>query len=269
MFRALIEELLTALKQGAVELLVIGALLLIAVVLALPIYFVMKKFRLGPKHWRFDNTLMEDIREAHEWKGPNLEEYGRNSFVKGLDEVQIGLQTFYQYFLWFVLVAASVFVIFFFAGLKNDSSRGFLLFYLGVGYLFVAGFAISGIWSTRRQQRDRKQIMTAAANAVANSDRKLMAAMPDAAALEQARSYLQAGMMIDSVCGNINPEYKNWPEWQREKYQTMVYSAVYDDGKPRSPETRQTLLTPRQIVLFIVVFTVAFALFTSTLLFLR
>ena len=269
MFGALIDGLLTALKEGSVELLVIGALLLIVLVLTLPIYFVMKKFRLGPKHWRFDNTLLEDIREAHEWRGPTPEEYGRNSFVKGLDEVQIGLQTFYQYFLWFVLVAATVFIIFFFAGLKNDSSRGFLLFYFGLGYLFVAGFAISGIWSTRRQQRDRKQIMTAAAKAVENSDRKLMAAMPGAAALEQARSYLQAGMMIDSVCGNINPEYKNWPDWQREKYQTMVYRAVYDDGKPSSPEARQPLLTPKQIVLFIVVFTVAFALFTSTFLFMR
>jgi len=265
----ILKELLGGLAEGAVELLVIGVLLLIAFVLTLPIYFVMKKFKLGPKRWHRDTTLMEDIREARAWRGPSLEEYGRSSFVKQLDEVQIGLQTVYQYLLWFVLLASTVFIIYFFATLKHDSSRDFLLFYFGVGYLVVAGWAIGGIWSTRRQQSDRKQIMTAAAKAVEKSERKLSAAMPGAAALEQARSLLQGGMMIDSVCGNINPDYKNWPDGQREKYQVMVYGAVYGEGKQTSPDAAQPWLTPKQIVIFIAVFTAAFAVFTSIFMMMR
>ena len=96
MFRSLIGELGGELGAAAVELLVIGALLLIVVVLAIPLALVMKKFNLGPKHWRRDTTLMEDIREAREWRGPTLEEYGRNSFVKGL--------AVHRDLLWFVLI---------------------------------------------------------------------------------------------------------------------------------------------------------------------
>src|SRR5687767_7875301 len=110
----ILKELLGGLAEGAVELLVIGGLLLIVFVLTLPIYFVMKKFKLGPERWHTrETTLMEDIREARAWRGPSLEEYGRSSFVKQVDEVQIGLQTVYQYFLWFVLVASTVFIVYF------------------------------------------------------------------------------------------------------------------------------------------------------------
>lgn len=232
-------------------------------VLAVPLAFVMKRLNLGPKRWRRDTTLLEGIREAREWRGPTLEEYGRNSVVKELDQVQVGLQTVYQYVLWFVLLAATVFIIDFFGKIKHDSSRDFLQAYFGIAYVLVAGWAIGGIWSTRRQQRDRKQIMMAAARAAENSERKLMAAMPEAGALEQARSSLQAGMVIDSVCENINPDYKNWPDWQRERYQQMLHGAAYDDGEHCSPGADQSWLTTKQIVIVIFVFTSALALFTT------
>jgi hypothetical protein len=206
------EELL-----GSLIGLAIVALLMVAGVL--PIYFIMKKIS-GSK-----TTFAEDLHEyftARPEPQPRPETLG---ILSALDSVESIVLRFYKYTLILALVLGTVFIVWLFTGAQNDSER-YLRFYFGVGYLVLL-FWIVGSFMTIKQRQAR---MSGARTGIPHINFQIQHAtetvMLDETSFQSARMWIAAGEPIESVCGNINPEYKQWDAQKRQAFEMAVKAAV-------------------------------------------
>jgi hypothetical protein len=70
-----------------------------------------------------------------------------------LDAVDRGVSRFYEYSLWALLAAVTLFAALFFYGLRTDVNRGFLYFYFSIAYLFFLGWSSGQLYAVRRRRR--------------------------------------------------------------------------------------------------------------------
>jgi hypothetical protein len=276
MLRALVDMLLQELAYLASQLIEFGLLVVILFILALPVYFVIKKFRLGPSRWHRGTSVREDILEALTWR-TRPQNYARSPLARSLLEVGTNLRTVYEWFLGFVLLAATVFVIEFFKNLHDDANRAFLKAYFGIGYVVVFLFTVGQITVIESEKRDRKQTL-----AKANRLEKRQFKETDAA-LAAAAAYLNMGQPIDMVAGHINPFYSQWSRDRQQAYTRWLRSTLDSVSRRQgraeeidigdlsrlnhqeNAPSDQVWSTTKQITLFVTVTILAFAIFTSIL----
>ena len=268
--------LLEVLGDAASEFLPTVFLLLVIFVLSLPVYFVIKKFRLGPQRWHKNTTFREDLKEAIAWR-PSAADYARSPLALELNEVGTNLRTVFQYVLGFVMIAATIFIVWFFAQLPHDSNRAFLQMYFGIGYLCVMGWAAGQLFSMQREKRSRRRLQTQARSIVVDF------APLDPAILQNAALHIGVGEKLESVSAFTNPQYSRWPFAQRRAYEEWLLSQIHGPQPqaheqsigqfqpvfpPQQPaqvsqSSTQPWLTAKQITIIIVVFTLALAAFTT------
>jgi|SRR6266508_1991243 len=135
----------------------IVALLMLAGVL--PIYFILKKIS-GSK-----TTFAEDLQEAYTARPqPRPETLG---MLSTLDSVESIVLQVYKYVLIIGLILGSVFIVWFFINVQNDSERSFLRLYFGAAYLFLVIWVVgSFVMIKRRQARSERDRMTQTASPV-------------------------------------------------------------------------------------------------------
>jgi hypothetical protein len=208
------EELL-----GSLIGLAIVALLMVAGVL--PIYFIMKKVS-GSK-----TTFAEDLREyftARPQSQPRPETLG---LLSALDSVESIVLQVYKYALILGLVLGTVFIVWFFTGAQNDAERNYLRLYLGVGYLLLLFWVVGSlVMINRRQARRPGEQISIMPRINFQIQRATETVMLDETSLQSAQMWVAAGEPIESVCGKINPEYKQWDAQKRQAFEMAVNAAV-------------------------------------------
>lgn len=145
----ILEGILGEAAAGAVELLVIGVLLLIVIVLSLPLYFLMKKMS-GSK-----TTFREDVKEAIEWRF-DARAAAANPVVQQIDKVSGVVENLYRYILYGVLGAVTAGYVWFLVRFRGDSSYEFLAFYFSIGYVLFLLWTGSQFWQLRRRKESRE-----------------------------------------------------------------------------------------------------------------
>jgi hypothetical protein len=120
----------------------ITALLFLAGVL--PIYFILKKISDSK------TTFAEDLQEAFTARSQPRPETLR--MLSTLDSVESGVLQVYKYVLIIGLVLGSVFIVWFFIGVQNDSERSFLRLYFGAGYVFLVVWVVGSLAMIKRRQ---------------------------------------------------------------------------------------------------------------------
>jgi hypothetical protein len=280
MLRAFVDMLLQELGYVASQIIEFGLIVVILFILVFPVYFVIKKFRLGPSRWHRDTTVAEDILEAVTWR-TRPRDYAPSPLALNLLEVGTSLRTVYEWFLGFVLLAATVFVIEFFKNLHDDANRAFLEAYFGIGYVVVFLFTVGQITVIESEKRSRKQTLAKANRLEKRQFKETDAALADAAA------YLNMGEPIEMVAGHINPFYSQWSRDRQEAYTRWLRSTLDSVSRRQgraedihigdlsrlnhqeNAPSDQVWSTTKQITLFVMVTIVAFAIFTSILFFIR
>jgi hypothetical protein len=280
MLHSFLDTLLQELGYLAWQIIEFGLLLAILFILVFPVYFVIKKFRLGPSRWHRDTTVAEDILEAVTWR-MRPEDYTRSPLARNFLEVGTNLSTVYEWFLGLVLLAATVFILGFFKNLHDDANRAFLQAYFGIGYVVIFLWTVCQIAAIESEKRSRKQTLAKVNRLEKRQFKETDAVLADAAA------YLKMGETIDMVAGHINPYYSQWSRDRQQAYTRWLQSTLDsvrrrqsraeemhfgDLSRPNDQENvppTQVWSTPRQITLFLVVAVVAFAIFTSILFFIR
>jgi hypothetical protein len=187
----------------ASQLIEFALIVLILFILVFPVYFVMKKFRLGPSRWHRDTTIREEILEAVTWR-TRPEDYARSPLARNLHEVGTNLRTVYEWFLGFMLVAATVFIFEFFKNLHDDANRAFLEAYFGIGYMVVFLFTVGQITVIESEKRSRKETLAKVSRLEKRQFKETDVVLAEAAA------YLKMGEPIDMVAGHINVYYREW-----------------------------------------------------------
>src|SRR5712692_10774097 len=214
---------------------VVPALLLVAVlILAMPVYFIMKKVS-GRK-----TTFREDIWEAFITPPASRPP---SPFVQELNNVRSGLETVGVYLLYSAIALVTGFIVYFFVKLPHDSNRAFLQAFFGVGYLLFMLFAVGQVFALKSRRRGQGASMRVASWApespsverssgtitrefsfqfgtppAAGSGPQLkmefsvpeLADKLDDAALDRAQSYLAIGEGLETVCRYINPRFADW-----------------------------------------------------------
>ena len=111
---------------------------------ALPIYFILKKIS-GSK-----TTFAEDLKELYTARHQPRPKTLR--MLSALDSVESGVLEVYKYVLILGLVVGSVFIVWFFLNVQNDSERSFLRLYFGAGYLFLVVWVVGSLAMIKRRQ---------------------------------------------------------------------------------------------------------------------
>jgi hypothetical protein len=138
----------------------IVALLMLAGVL--PIYFILKKIT-GSK-----TTFAEDLQKYFTARPQPRSETLR--MLSTLDSVESIVLQVYKYVLIIGLILGSVFIVWFFINVQNDSERSFLRLYFGAAYLFLVIWVVgSFVMIQRRQARSSHDRMTQTASPVPES----------------------------------------------------------------------------------------------------
>jgi len=126
------------------EVLVPALLLVAVVILAMPIYFILKKLS-GRK-----TTFREDVWEAFftpaAMRPPS-------PLVQELDSVRSGLETVGVYLLYSAIALVTGFIFYFFVKLPHDPNRAFLEVFFGVGYLVFMLFAVGQVFALKSRRR--------------------------------------------------------------------------------------------------------------------
>ena len=206
------------------DVLVPALLLLVAVILTLPIYFIIKKVS-GSK-----TTFGEDV-----WKALTAQQQPArpSPYLEELSGLRSGLETMGLYVMYGAIVLVTGFIIYFFATLRDDANKAFLQAVFGIGYLVFMLFAVGQALAIKsgRVQRKRKPITHVTSNIDRTSGARTINfsfefgvggppaqanvqidSVPDedkldANALETAQSQLDIGEGLESVCRSINPRF--------------------------------------------------------------
>jgi hypothetical protein len=218
------DHILSTIMAGSGEVLgqVIGfgivALLFVAGVL--PIYFIMKKVS-GSK-----TTFAEDLHEyftARPWSQPRPETLG---VLSTLDSVESIVLRVYKYALILGLVLGSVFIVWFFISTQNAAERSFLRLYFGAAYLFLVFWVVGSFVMIKRRQARISGDQTGIQRINFQIQQATETIMLNETSLQAARMWVAAGETIESVCGYINPEYKQWDAVKRQAFEMAVKGAV-------------------------------------------
>lgn len=124
--------------------LILGAIMLAGVVC---IYLVLKKVT-GSK-----TTFAEDVQISLTARHQPTPETLK--VLSSLDSVESILLRVYKYSLILVLVLATAFMVWLFVDPRRDYERNFMRFYLGIGYLFLIGWAGGTLVTIRRRRQER------------------------------------------------------------------------------------------------------------------
>ena len=76
----------------------------------------------------------------------------RRKFLRALDETESRLLVFYEYLLYFLIVAVTVLAFFFYRGVANDAFRDFLRIYGSVLYLIFLAWAVGQLFVIRKRR---------------------------------------------------------------------------------------------------------------------
>ena len=113
------------------EVIGFGIVALLFVAGVLPIYFILKKIS-GSK-----TTFAEDLQESFKARPQHRPE--TLGMLSALDSVESIFLQIYKYLLLIALVLGSVFIVWFFIGVQNDSERSFLRLYVVMVFLLAVG----------------------------------------------------------------------------------------------------------------------------------
>ena len=219
-----IRSIIKAVFAGSEELL--GSLIGLAIVAVLmiagvlPIYFILKKVS-GSK-----TTFAEDLREyftARPQSQPPPETLG---ILSALDSVESTVLQGYKYVLILALVLGTVFIVWFFMSTRNEAERSFLRLYFGAAYLFLVFWVVGSFVAIKQRQARMSSARTAIPHINFQIQHATETVMLDETSLQSARMWIVAGEPIESVCGNINPEYKQWDAQKRRAFEVAVKAAV-------------------------------------------
>jgi hypothetical protein len=137
-----------------------GIVALLMLVGVLPIYFIVKKIT-GSK-----TTFTEDLQEYFTARPQARPETLRT--LSTLDSVESIVLQVYNYVLIIGLILGSVFIVWFFINVQNDSERSFLRLYFGAAYLFLVIWVVGSfvMIKRRRQAWSARDRMTQTASPV-------------------------------------------------------------------------------------------------------
>jgi hypothetical protein len=200
------------------EVIGLGIVALLMVAGVLPIYFITKKIS-GSK-----TTFAEDLHEYLTARPqPRPEALG---VLSALDSVESSVLQVYKYALILGLVLGSVFIVWFFISTQNDAERSFLRLYFGAAYLFLVFWVVGSFVMIKRRQARSSGEQTGIQRINFQIQQATETIMLNETSLQAARMWVAAGETIESVCGYINPEYKQWVAAKRQAFEMAVKRAV-------------------------------------------
>jgi hypothetical protein len=184
----------------------------------LPIYFIMKKIS-GSK-----TTFAEDLHEYFTARPQSRPE--TLGMLSALDSVESIVLRVYKYALILGLVLGSVFIVWLFISTQNDAERSFLRLYFGAAYLFLVFWVVGSFVMIKRRQARISGEQTGIQRINFQIQQASETIMLNETSLQAARMWVAAGETIESVCGYINPEYKQWDAVKRRAFEMAVKGAV-------------------------------------------
>ena len=292
------DHILSAIMKGGgdalgevIGLVIVGLLMLAGV---LPIYFIMKKIS-GSK-----TTFSEDLQEFLTARPQRQSRPETLRLLSALDSVESVVLQVYKYALILAVVLGSVFIVWFFNSTQNDAERDFLRLYFGGGYLFLVFWVVGSFVMIKR----RRARISGGQTGIPSINFQIPQATTETillneTSLQAARMWITAGETIESVCGHINPEYKQWDAVKRRAFEMAVKGAVASGNSPaamaqttspppqfpthvgidltpgvktapsKDDRPSESALTPQQIVIVVMVFLFAVGTFSVILLMFR
>jgi len=291
------DHILSAIMKGGGEALgeVIGLVIVALLMLAgvLPIYFIMKKIS-GSK-----TTFSEDLQEFLTARPQRQSRPETLGLLSALDSAESSFLEIYKYLLMIALAAGTVFIVWFFMNVRNDAERDFLRLYFGGGYLFLVFWVVGSFVMIKRRRARISGGQTGIQSINFQIPQATETILLNETSLQAARMWIAAGETIESVCGHINPEYKQWDGVKRQAFEMAVKGAVAAGNSPAamaqtaSPPPKfpthvgidltsgvkaapskddrpsASALTPQQIVIVVMVFLFAVGTFSVILLMFR
>jgi hypothetical protein len=206
----------------------------------------------------------------------------RRKFLRALDETESRLLIFYEYLLYFLIVAVTLLAFFFYRGVANDAFRDFLRIYGSVLYLIFLAWAVGQLFVIRKRQSraasgwnlpspgDPKIAMDFSKDPDTGARRfsfqfgsgpQSTGEAPktmrfgfsassvadedklDDAALAQAEAYVDAGSSLDTICRLLKPRYKDWSSPQQQIYRGYLQNQI-EMRKLSAPQMTETVTPP-------------------------
>lgn len=208
---------------------VYGGLFLLVVLLAAPVYFLLKRRVPGRIDLRWGEAPTDALR-FHDslpatGEAPGAGELSpdpgaggggdsrRAEFLQRLDSVDRVVTTVYEYMIYFAIAAMTGLAAFLYLVLPDDSSRDFLIFYGGVLYLLGMLWATSQLYAARRRRageparsiRSALSQLGSKINISVETEPQVFSL--DDAALERAAQHLAGGGTLDEACALVVPQY--------------------------------------------------------------
>ena len=202
----------------------------------------------------------------------------RRKFLHALDETESRLLVFYQYLIYFVIVAVTVLAIFLYRAVANDAFRDFLRLYGSILYLISLAWAVGQLFVIRKRQSRAASGWTPTSpgdpkigidfskdpdtgarrfsfqfhsgpESTGNVPKTMHFGFSassvadedklDDAALAQAEAYVEAGSSLDTICRLLNPRYKDWASPQQQVYRGYLQSHI-ELRKLSAPQMSET-----------------------------
>ena len=206
----------------------------------------------------------------------------RRKFLHALDETESRLLVFYEYLLYFLIVAVTVLAFLFYRGVANDAFRDFLRIYGSILYLIFLAWAVGQLFVIRKRRSrpasgwnspspgDPKIAMDFSKDPNTGARRfsfqfgsgpqstgKAPTTMRfgfsassvadedklDDAALAQAEAYVEAGSGLDTICRLLNPRYQDWASPQQQVYRGYLQGEI-ELRKRSAPQMNVTAIPP-------------------------
>ena len=155
--------------------------------------------------------------------------------LSALDSVESSFLEIYKYLLMIALAAGTVFIVWFFTSSRNEAERSFLQLYFGAAYLFLVCWVVGSMVMIKRRQARHEGRQTATHRINFQIQQATETIMHNETSLQTARMWVAAGETIESGCGQINPEYKQWGAVKRQAFEMAVKGAVAGRMSQESP----------------------------------
>jgi hypothetical protein len=206
----------------------------------------------------------------------------RRKFLHALDETESRLLVFYEYLLYFLIVAVTVLAVFFYRSIANDAFRDFLRIYGSILYLIFLAWAVGQLFVIRKRQLraasggntpspgDPKIAMDFSKDPDTGARRFSFQFNPgpqstgkaprtmrfgfsassvadedklDETALAQAQAYVESGSSLDMICRLFNPRYKDWTSPEQQFYRGYLHAEI-ELRKLSASQTTETAAPP-------------------------
>jgi hypothetical protein len=238
---------------GAV--MVYGVLALLVVMLAAPVYFLLRRrvpvrvvLRWGEAPGgtlRFHDSSPAEG-ESLDSAGPALgsvpapaDDPGRTEFLRRLDAVDRVATSFYEVLMYVAIAGMTGLAVFFYLVIPDDGNRDFLLLYGGVVYLIGMLWATGQLyWIRRRRVGEPARSVRAGLSQLGSKMQiDVQTAEPqvfslDRAALDRAAQHMAAGGTLDEACALVAPQYASMNGIVKAVFRKAVEAAL--EARPRS-----------------------------------